>query len=35
MVTILWDSGNLKKAEDALVATIRATLRADAKQIDD
>ncbi len=35
MVTIIWDSTDLKKAEDALVATIRATLRAEAKQTDD
>jgi hypothetical protein len=35
MLTIIWDSANLKKAEDALAATIRATLRAEAKQADD
>jgi hypothetical protein len=35
MVTIVWDSADLKKAEDALAATIRATLRAEAKQVDD
>jgi hypothetical protein len=35
MVTILWGSADLKKAEDALVATIRATLRAEAKQTDE
>jgi hypothetical protein len=35
MVTILWDPTELKKAEDALAATIRATLRAEAKQTDD
>jgi nucleoside 2-deoxyribosyltransferase len=35
MVTIIWDLADLKKAEDALVATIRATLRAEAKQVDD
>lgn len=35
MVTIVWDADNLQKAEDALVATIRATLRAEAKQSDD
>jgi hypothetical protein len=35
MVTIIWESANLTKAEDALVATIRATLRAAAKQTDD
>lgn len=35
MVTIVWDADNLKKAEDTLVATIRATLRAEAKQTDD
>jgi hypothetical protein len=30
MTTILWSSDELKKAEDALAATIRATLRAEA-----
>ena len=35
MLTIIWDSADLKKAENALVATIRATLRAEAKQTDD
>lgn len=35
MVTILWDSAELKRAEDALAATIRATLRAEAKQTDE
>lgn len=35
MATIVWESDNLKKAEDALVAMIRATLRAEAKQTDD
>jgi hypothetical protein len=35
MLTIIWDSADLKKAEDALAATIRATLRAEAKQTDD
>ena len=34
MVTILWDLSELKKTADALVATIRATLRAEAKQTD-
>jgi len=34
MVTIVWDLPDLKKAEDALAATIRATLRAEAKQDD-
>jgi hypothetical protein len=35
MATIIWDGSDLKKAEDALVAMIRATLRAEAKQTDD
>jgi hypothetical protein len=35
MVTIIWESNELKKAEDALAATICATLRAEAKQTDD
>lgn len=35
MVTIIWDPTDLKKAENALAATIRATLRAEAKQTDD
>ena len=35
MVTILWDSNDLKKAEHALAATIRATLRGEANQVDD
>lgn len=35
MATIIWDVGDLKKAEDGLVAMIRATLRAEAKQSDD
>jgi hypothetical protein len=35
MGTIIWDKADLKKAEDALVAMIRATLRAEAKQTDD
>jgi hypothetical protein len=34
MHTILWDEKNLKKAEDELADTIRATLREDAKQND-
>ena len=34
MVTIIWDLTNQKKAEDSLVDTIRATLRAEAKQTD-
>jgi hypothetical protein len=34
MATIIWDIDALKKAEDALVAMIRATLRAEAKQTD-
>jgi hypothetical protein len=33
--TIIWDLDDLKKAEDRLTATIRATFRADAKQTDD
>jgi hypothetical protein len=33
--TIIWDPEDLKKAEDRLAATIRATFRADAKQTDD
>jgi hypothetical protein len=33
--TIIWDFADLKKAEDRLTATIRATFRADAKQTDD
>jgi nucleoside 2-deoxyribosyltransferase len=32
---IIWDSKNLTEAENRLVATIRATFRADAKQTDD
>ena len=37
MVTIIWnpDPDELKKSENMLVATIRATLREDAKQTDD
>ena len=34
LVTIIWDSSNLKLAEDQLAATIRATFRGDAKQAD-
>ena len=34
MVTIIWDPAKLKKAGDELTATIRATLRAEAKQED-
>jgi hypothetical protein len=34
MHTILWDEKNLKKAEDELTDTIRATLREEAKQND-
>ncbi len=30
-----WDASQPKKSEDALVATIRATLRGEAKQTDD
>jgi len=33
--TIIWGIAELKKAEDELTATIRATLRADAKQTDE
>jgi len=33
--TIIWDPAELKHAEEELTATIRATLRADAKQTDD
>jgi hypothetical protein len=35
LVTRTWDIADLQKAEDELVATIRATLRAEAKQTDD
>ena len=35
LVTITWDLAALKKTEDKLAATIRATLRAEAKQTDD
>jgi hypothetical protein len=35
LVTIIWHLSDLKRAGDALAATIRATLRADAKQTDD
>ncbi len=35
LVTIVWDTANLRAAEDALVSTIRATLRSEAKQSDD
>jgi hypothetical protein len=35
LVTILWDADNLKQSENELVATIRATLRDQAKQSDD
>jgi hypothetical protein len=34
MLTIIWDAAELKKAEDALAATVRATLRAEARQTD-
>jgi nucleoside 2-deoxyribosyltransferase len=33
--TIIWDPENLEHAGEGLTATIRATLRADAKQTDD
>ncbi len=35
MATVIWDVADLKTAENALVAMIRATLRAEAKQTDD
>jgi len=35
MLTIIWDADDLKKAENSLVAAIRATLRAEAKQSED
>lgn len=35
LLTIVWDASNLKEAGDMLTATIRATLRAEAKQRDD
>jgi hypothetical protein len=35
MATIVWDSAEFGKAQDELVAMIRATLRAEAKQSDD
>ncbi len=35
LLTIIWDMAELKSAEDALTATVRATFRADAKQADD
>jgi hypothetical protein len=35
MATIIWDIADLKTAENALVAMIRATLRAEATQSDD
>ena len=35
MATIIWDAKEKKEAEDALVAMIRATLRAEANQSDD
>jgi hypothetical protein len=34
MNTIIWDESNLERAQDALTATIRATLRAEARQTD-
>ena len=34
MLTIVWDEAQLDKAQDALAATIRATLRAEANQSD-
>jgi len=35
LVTIIWNPAELEKAENQLTATIRATLRAEAKQTDD
>jgi hypothetical protein len=35
MGTIIWDADDLKKGQETLVAMIRATLRAEAKQIDE
>jgi nucleoside 2-deoxyribosyltransferase len=35
MVTVIWDPADLKPSEDQMVAIIRATLRAEAKQTDD
>jgi hypothetical protein len=35
MLHVLWDTTNLKKTEDELAATIRATLRGEAIQADD
>jgi hypothetical protein len=35
MVTIIWDTANLKQAENAIASNIRVTLRAEAKQTDD
>ena len=35
LLTIVWDVNNLQQSETELVATIRATLREDAKQSDD
>jgi hypothetical protein len=35
MATIIWDINDLKAAENALVAMIRATLRAEAIQTDE
>jgi hypothetical protein len=35
MVTIIWNTADLQKAQDTLASTIRATLRAEAKQVDD
>jgi hypothetical protein len=34
LVTIIWDASDLDKAGKLLTATIRATLRAEAKQSD-
>ena len=35
MATIIWDLGDLRKAQEAMVAMIRATLRSEAKQTDE
>ena len=35
LLTIVWEASNLDKAQKELTATIRATLRAEAKQTDD
>jgi hypothetical protein len=35
MLHVLWDTANLKKTEDEIAATVRATLRSEAIQADD